>query len=82
MIGSAGAAIFFLQRKGAKTELGAFFQDFPRNAVFPVRFLVELQCDGLDLVLGELPRQIPIRALLVVETDIEHDFLPFRCLGR
>ena len=76
VIGCASAAVFLGQGKGAKTQFGAFFQHLPGYAVFPVRLLVELQRDRLDLILCKLARGLLIRALRVVKTNVEHVLLP------
>jgi hypothetical protein len=55
--------------------LRSFFQDIPRDAIFPLGFTIERHAMGLDLLLRELTRQLLKFALLVGQADIEHHHL-------
>ena len=72
----AGAAVLLLQHERAEAELRAFFKRLPRDSLFPIGLAIELQRARLDLVLGEFAREIAIRALLLAQSDVEHEGLP------
>ena len=76
MVRHAGAAVLLLQHERAEAELRAAFQQIPRHALFPFGNEIELHRLGFDFLLRELACQVPKLALLLRQTNIEHDF-PF-----